>query len=60
MSRMTEQKKSPEKELNKMKSSNLPDTKFQTIITRMLKQIRGRMDELNENLNKETVSKKRT
>ena len=30
------------------------------MVIRMLKEVRGRMDELNENLNKETVSKKRT
>ena len=49
MSQMKE-KKSPEKLLNEMKISNLPDTEFKTMVIRMLKGLRGRMDELSENL----------
>ena len=45
MSQMKEQNKAPEKELNKMKKSNLPDEEFKTLVIRML-------DVLNENLNK--------
>ena len=45
-------KKPPEKELNQMKASNLPDTEFKTQVIKMLK-------ELSVNLNKEIVIIKR-
>ena len=32
MTQMKEQNKTPEKELNKMETSNLPDAEFQTVI----------------------------
>ena len=32
MSQMKEQNKTPEKELNKMETSNLPDAKFKTLV----------------------------
>ena len=38
MAQMKELIKSPEKELNKMEKSNLPDTKFKTLFVRMLKE----------------------
>ena len=41
---MKKQNKIPEKELNKMEISNLSDTKFQTLVIRML-------TELSEDLN---------
>ena len=41
---MEEQIKTPEKELNKMEISNLPDAEFKTPVIRMLK-------ELSEDLN---------
>ena len=41
---MKEQIKTPEKELNKMDRSNLPDAEFKTLVIRMLK-------ELSEDLN---------
>ena len=44
MAQMKEQNKSPEKELNKMEASNVPDAEFKTLVIRMLK-------ELSENLN---------
>ena len=44
MAQMKEQIKIPEKELNKMKISNLPDAEFKTLVIRMLK-------ELSEDLN---------
>ena len=50
---MKEQNKIPEKELNKMETSNLPDKKFKMLITRILNELRGRVDELSENFNKE-------
>ena len=36
---MKEQIKTPEKELNKMKISNLSDAEFRTIVIRMLKEL---------------------
>ena len=44
MVQMKEQIKTPEKELNEMEVSNLPDTEFKTLVIRMLK-------ELSEDLN---------
>ena len=44
MAQMKEQIKTPEKELNKMEISNLPDAEFKTLVVRMLK-------ELSEDLN---------
>ena len=48
---MKEQNKTPEKELNKMETSNLLDTEFKTLVIRMLNELRGRADELKENFN---------
>ena len=36
---MKEQIKIPEKELNKMETSNLSDTEFKTLVIKMLKQL---------------------
>ena len=44
MAQMKEQIRSPEKELNKMKISNLSDAEFKTLVIRRLK-------ELSEDLN---------
>ena len=33
-----------------MEASNLPDKEFETIVIRMLKELRGRMDEFSDNL----------
>ena len=44
MVQMKEQIKTPEKELNKMETSNLSDAEFKTLVRRMLK-------ELSEDLN---------
>ena len=46
MPQIKEQEKSPEKELNEMEESKLPDTEFKTMVIRMLKELRGRMDEI--------------
>ena len=54
------EEKSQEKVLNKMKASNLPDTGFETMVIQVLKELRGRMNELSENLNKEIVNVKGT
>ena len=39
MAQMKEQIKIPEKELNKMETSNLPDAEFKTLVIRMLKEL---------------------
>ena len=44
MVQMKEQIKTPEKELNKMETSNLSDAEFKTLVRRML-------DKLGENFN---------
>ena len=49
MSQMKEQNKTPEKELNKMETSNLLDVEFKTLVIRMLTELRERVDELREN-----------
>ena len=49
----TEQNKAPEKELNKTETSNLPDAEFKTLVIRMLSELRRRINELSENVNKE-------
>ena len=36
-----------------MEKSNLPDAGFKTLVIRMLNELRGRIDELSENINKE-------
>ena len=53
MSQMKEQNKIPEIELNKMDTSNLPDTDFKTLVIRILNELRRRVDELSENFIKE-------
>ena len=53
---MKEQENSPEKELNEMEASNVPNTEFKTRGLRMLKELEGRMDEVNENLTKEIIN----
>ena len=40
MAQMKQQNKTPEKELNKMKISNLLDAEFKTLVIRMLKELR--------------------
>ena len=51
MTQLKEQIKTPEKELNKMDRSKLLDTEFKTLVIRMLKELRGRGDELREKFN---------
>ena len=56
---MKEQKKSPgKKELNEVEGSTLPDMESKTKVMRMLKKLRGRRNEINEDVNKEIVSMK--
>ena len=51
--------KSSEKELDEMESTKIPDAEFKTVVIKMLKDIRGRMDDFTENLNKEIVRVKK-
>ena len=39
-----------------MKANNLPGTEFKTLVIKMFSGIRGRVDELSENFNKEIES----
>ena len=39
MAQVKEQKKTPEKELNKREISNLSDAEFKTLVIRMLKEV---------------------
>ena len=50
---MKEQNNTPEKETNKMETSNILDAEFKTLVIRMLNELKGRVDELSENFNKE-------
>ena len=50
MPQMKEQEKPTGKEQNEMEASKLPDPECKTMGIRMLKELRGRVNELNENL----------
>ena len=50
MPQMKEEKKCPERELNEMKTTKIPDAEFKTMVMRIFKDLRRRMDELSENL----------
>ena len=50
MPQMRKQEKSPEKDLNKIEISNLSDAESKTLVIRMLNELMGRVDELNEYL----------
>ena len=59
---MKEKNKTLEEELNKMETSNLPNSEFKALVIRMLNELRGRVDELRENFNRikkghETIKK---
>ena len=49
MAQVKEQNKTPEKELNKMETSNLLDAEFKTLVIRMLNELREKVNELEEN-----------
>ena len=53
MSLMKEKNKAPEKEFTKMKTRNLLYAKSKTLVIRMIKELRGRVDDLSKNFNKE-------
>ena len=62
MSQVKEQQKFPEKELkdiDEMETTQKPGTESKIMIRRALQDLKGRMDDLSENLNKETVIIKR-
>ena len=42
-----------------MEASKLPDTEFKTMVIKMLKDLRGGMDDPSDNLNKEMVKMKK-
>ena len=44
-----EQNKIPEENPNEMEISNLPDKEFKAMVTKMLAELRRRMEEHNEN-----------
>ena len=54
-----EHKKSLGKKLNDMDAPKIPDAEFKTMFITMFKGIRGTVNDLNENLNKEIVSIKK-
>ena len=47
---MTEQIKAPEKELNKMETSNLPDTEFKTLVIRVLGELSEDLSSIKKDL----------
>ena len=48
MAHMKEQNKSPEKELNKMETSNLLDAEFKTLLVRMLNELSENLDNIKK------------
>ena len=56
MSQMREQSKTPERELQKMETSNLLDVEFKTLVIKMLNEL-WRINALNKNFNKEIGNK---
>ena len=55
MPQTKDQEKFPEKELNEideMQANKIPDAGFKIMVTGMLKNLRERMDDLSENLNR--------
>ena len=59
MPQIKQQEKTPENKLNEMETSNLPETEFKIMVIRMFNELRGRMDKLNENLNRENNKHKK-
>ena len=54
VSHMKSTNKAPEKEYTKMGAINILNAEFKTLVIRMVKELRRRVDELTENFNKET------
>ena len=59
MSQMKEQDKAPGKDLNKMEASNPPDAEFETLVIRLLSELREGIDGLSGNFSKDRNHKKR-
>ena len=55
----TKQEKTPENKLNEMEASHIPETEFRITVIRMQNEFMWRMDEHNQNLNREIVSIKK-
>lgn len=47
---------SKKRELIEIKASNLPDTEFKTLIIRMLKELRERINQLSKNFSKNIIN----
>ena len=60
MPQIQKQEKSPEKKLNAMEATKLPDAEFKTMVIKILMELRERMEESSENLNKVIIKLKRT
>ena len=60
MPQIQKQEKSPEKNLNAMEATKLPDAEFKTMVIKILMELRERMEESSENLNKVIIKLKRT
>ena len=54
MPQMKEQEKSPEKELNEMEASNLPNTEFKTLVIKMLKKLSNNFNSITKDI--ETIN----
>ena len=59
MPQMKRQETTPENKLNEMEASNLPETELRIRVIRMLNELMGRIDEHNENFNREIASIKK-
>ena len=58
---MEEQNKSPEKELNKMETSNLLDAEFKTLLVRMLNELSENLDNIKKDQSgKDTLTEMKT
>ena len=53
MPQRREQEKSQLKELNDTEATKIPDAGFKTMVIKMLKDLKGRVNDLSDNLNKE-------
>ena len=59
MLQIKEQKKTPQKVLNETEASNLRDTELKKLVVRGVGELKGRINNLSENFNKEIVSIKK-
>ena len=59
VSKMKEQDKIPEKEINETEPSSLPNTEFKTLLIRVFGEFMGRTGKLSENLHEEAETIKK-